>query len=828
MDNPFYRAAAVGRRARPRLRGLPRGAGLTRFVLLPLRHIVVFVLLLPGPSPLRLLPAPRLSLLMSSLMPLWRAAPAWWAGLLVCAVALPGVVRAQALPVAAPAASAPLPVTIEADAIQGTLGREAVASGQAEFRQGALRIGADTLRYDMVNGVARATGAVTVNRDGDVFTGKVLQLDPERFEGFFDAPTYFFSRTQAGGSAQRIEFVNDHTTVAQQATYSSCLPDGTGAPAWLLSARRVRMDFEANEGLAEGAVLRFYGVPLLAAPVLSFPVTAERKSGWLPPSIYPFDSRNGFQLQVPYYWNIAPHRDATLIPGVTSRRGLLLGGEFRYLEAQYEGVDQLTWLPHDLDTGRARYGLDLSHQASLRGEGWLDLRVRRVSDDSYWKDFARTLDSVTPRLLLSQLAVERPLGAAWTAYARAMRWQLAQDSTAPLDAPYERSPQIGVRYAAQRDGGLTLALQTEFNRFTNPVGLTDPGRITGSRLHALGSVSQSLGTAGWTLTPRLAFNAASYALDQPLSDGRRSASRLIPSLSLDSKWMLERQAQWLGMSLHQTLEPRLLYVRTPYRDQSILPNFDAAAKDFNFDSIYTDNDFSGVDRVSDSHRISAGVTTRWLREDSGEELLRLGVVQRYRLSDQRVTTDGVLATQRFSDVLLAGSTRVLAPWYLDAAAQYSPDQNVVQRSVVSARYNPQPFHTVSATYRLTHALSEQLELGWQWPLYGRPPSGRGQPADARECQGTLLGVGRLNYSLRDSRFTDSLVGLEYDAGCWIGRVVAERLSTGTSEATTRLLLQLELVGLSRLNVGSNPLQVLKDNVPGYQLLRDRDAPVSAP
>ena len=92
---------------------------------------------------------------------------------------------------------------------------------------------------------------------------------------------------------------------------------------------------------------------------------------------------------------------------------------------------------------------------------------------------------------------------------------------------------------------------------------------------------------------------------------------------------------------------------------------------------------------------------------------------------------------------------------------------------------------------------------------------------------TLYTVGRVNYSMRDSRITDSLFGMEYDAGCWIARVVAERLSTGRSEATTRLLLQLELVGLSRL--GSNPLQVLKDNIPGYRLLRDGPtAPATTP
>ena len=87
-------------------------------------------------------------------------------------------------------------------------------------------------------------------------------------------------------------------------------------------------------------------------------------------------------------------------------------------------------------------------------------------------------------------------------------------------------------------------------------------------------------------------------------------------------------------------------------------------------------------------------------------------------------------------------------------------------------------------------------------------------------------MGRLNYSLQDRRVTDAIVGLEFDAGCWIARVVAERLSTGRSESTTRLLLQLELVGLSRL--GSNPLKVLRDNIPGYRLLRDEVAPAPNP
>jgi len=153
----------------------------------------------------------------------------------------------------------------------------------------------------------------------------------------------------------------------------------------------------------------------------------------------------------------------------------------------------------------------------------------------------------------------------------------------------------------------------------------------------------------------------------------------------------------------------------------------------------------------------------------------------------------------------------------------------VNRSVVSARYSPGPFRTVSATYRLTRGLSEQVELGWQWPLYGPTPN-ETRPTGARAgagCQGSWYGVGRVNYSTLERRLVDAIVGVEYDAGCWIGRVVAERLSTGLSETHTRLMVQVEFVGLSRL--GTNPLKVLKDNVPGYTLLRaDRAAPSVAP
>ena len=719
------------------------------------------------------------------------------------------------------------PLILQADDLKVRPDLDAVAEGAVEFRRAGMLIKADRLRYDSASDTALAKGKVFIGRDGVRYSGTELQLQVQRFEGYFLQPEFAFDRLGAGGRADRIDFLDSERSRAYNAVYTSCPRDGGGEPDWLLRTDRVKLDFETNEGVAEGAVLQFLGVPILGLPVLSFPLTDDRKSGWLPPTVG-LDSRSGFELGVPYYWNIAPNRDATFTPTLLTRRGLALDSEFRYLEPRHNGRLRLHLLPGDRTVRSTRSAWEVDN------EGWLGRSTRyrakllRVSDDNYWKDFPQVVPSTSPRLLGQDLQLQRDLATALgplQAYARVQHWQVLQSGSGSdlIVAPYQRSPQLGLRLAPVLPAGLQASLQTEVNHFTRTSGTADPGASTGWRWHALGQLSRPFGWAGAWLTPRLAFNAASYSFDTPGQD-RQRASRLIPTASVDAGMVLERDSAWFGRAQRQTLEPRLLYVNTPFRDQNGLPNFDAAERDFNAVSIYAENAFSGIDRVSDAHQITAGVTTRLVDVATGAETLRLGLAQRIRLRDQRVVLSGAVLTQRFSDVLVEGSSSVFNPWKLDAALQYNPDNRSVVRSIVGVRFQPGPFRTLSAGYRLARGLSEQVEVGWQWPLW----RGLAAPVGASGgCGGTLYAVGRLNYSLRDRRATDSLIGAEYDAGCWIARIVSERLSTGRAEATTRLMLQLELVGLSRL--GSNPLQALKDNVPGYRLLREpRGTPFSPP
>lgn len=760
------------------------------------------------------------------------AVPAAWAQPAPEAAAPPSA--ASAPQPAASAASAPAKpqAIVEALEIRARPDLDVVAEGDARFRQGNIDISADRLSYDQATDTARAQGNVRVLRDGNTYSGPELQLQLLRFEGYFISPTYFFSRTQAGGTATRIDFMGENVAVATGGSYTSCPRDGPDEPAWLLSTRRVRMDFANNEGIAEGAVLRFYGVPILAAPVLSFPLTDARKSGWLPPTTG-LDNKSGLQLSVPYYWNIAPNRDATLTPMVIAKRGVGLGTEFRYLEPSFEGAINLNALAHDRLTGHSRGSLGLVHEGQLPRRGFYTASIARVSDDEYWKDFTRDYPSLTPRLLAADVQATAPVFGDWKTYARVLRWQVLQDTANPINAidvaPYDRYPQIGARGTQALPGGLEFGLETEFNRFTNPDGSLDHTRMTGSRAHTLGSLSWRYVTPGWSFVPKVSVNAASYSVDRPLVTGEFAGqtrfARTIPSFSLDSAWVLERDTQWFKRPMRQTLEPRLFYVQTPYRNQNGLPLFDSAERDFNFDSIYTDNAFSGIDRVSDAHQVTAGVTTRMLDADTGAEAMRLGVAQRFLLSDQRVTPKGEVITQRLSDLLLLGSSSFWPKWKLDAGVQYSPELHRTVRSTFGVRYSPGAYRTVSAAYRFKREESEQVELGWQWPLYGQVRGEAARGSGNGKCSGAWYSAGRVSYSLRESRVTDSVLGLEYDAGCWIGRLVVKRLSTSQVEATTQLGFEIEFVGLSRL--GTNPLRVLKDNIPGYRLLRDDTPPTTS-
>ena len=723
----------------------------------------------------------------------------------------------------APTVRSSLPVFISGDSITGRPDQDVVIQGRAMLRHGDTVIRGDRLEYDQADDIAKASGAVNVNRSGNVYEGSSLELQLDSFEGSFKAARYRFLKNEAHGEADQVDFLDDSRAVIHNASYTTCQrqPGAAWLPDWILRATSLRIDAQEEVGQAEGAVLSFKGVPILPLPSISFPLSDKRKSGFMPP-VFGLDNINGIDITLPYYWDIAPNRDATLFPAFLSKRGVDFGGEFRYLESNVQGQVRADFMPTDTLRSRTRWALGTSHQGEfgLLGGGALGfkLNLNRVSDDDYWRDFPRATTAPTQRLLPSDASLFWE-GGNLSATLRASQWQTLQDVTAPITPPYDRMPQFNARYAQANAGGFDYSLDLDITRFQGVRLLTN--QVNALRGYALVQVSRPWQAPGWFITPKAQWHATQYEFDAPLADRATSARRVVPTISLDSGLVLERDTNFLGRDFRQTLEPRAFYVYSPFREQSNIPNYDSASPDFNFASIYSENAFIGNDRIADNNLLTLGVTSRLLDGTTGAEAVRFGIAQRLRYQDQLVTLPGgAPVTDHISDLMLGTSINWNPRWSLDSTVQFNPKTSSSERTTVGGRYSPGNYRVVSATYSLQRGVSELLDLGWQWPLndlwgdrsYAREP-GQGLGS------GHWYAVGRMNYSLKDRKPVDSIFGVEYDAGCWLGRTVLERLQRGGAAATQRVLFQLEFVGFSRL--GSNPLQTLKENVPRYQYLREQ-------
>ncbi len=726
-----------------------------------------------------------------------------------------------------PAQTTGAPTFLRGDRISGRPELDSTIEGDAELRKAGTVIRADRLEYNQIEDKAKATGNVLINRGGNVYEGPLLELKVEAFEGFFNEPRYHFLQNGAHGQAFRADFLDESHAVITDATYTTCKrkPGPDWMPDWILSAASISLDNDKEEGIAHGGVLRFKNVPILPVPAISFPLSDKRKSGLLPPSVG-VSTVNGVEAVVPYYWDIAPNRDATITPTFMSLRGVDLGGEFRYLEPSYSGSVRANYLPSDRLTNSDRWGVSYLHAGNVAtdlpqvGNIAVNANINRVSDDAYWRDFTNSSPTLTQRLLPSSVGANWAQGP-FSLGLQMFRWQTLQDPTAPIVPPYDRVPQLTGRYAVANVKGFDWSAEADLTQFEADRALTL--QPNAQRVYSLLQVSRPVvGPAGY-MTPKLQLHASTYQLDAPLASGDRTAGSFVPTFSLDSGLVFERNTQVWGNALIQTLEPRAFYVYTPYRNQSMLPNYDTGVNDFNWATIFTENNFVGHDKISDNNLLTLGLATRFLDGDTGAQWARFGVAQRVRFDPQLVTlTPGLAPAEAgLSDILLGATINLSDRWALDSTLQYNGKTDQSERSTLGARYSPGPYRVLNAAYRTQRNVSEQIDLSWQWPL-NNLWGDRGQDLGAGRGQGEgrYYSVGRLNYSVLDKTLVNAVLGVEYDAGCWLGRVVLDRIQTSASTATNSLMFQIEFVGFTRLGWGSSPQETLKRNVSRYQSLRE--------
>ena len=727
------------------------------------------------------------------------------------AFALTAIVSAIVLPVHAQTSfkRAPLvedknaPTVIEAEEITGRPEREVTLTRDVDVVRDKTRMTADTACFKQIEDELEASGHIHMWRFADQYTGDYLKLNLDSGQGYMLQPTYKLMPSNGQGAARRIDFINQDESVVTDGTYSTC--NGPN-PDWYLKSSRLNLDKGRDVGKAENALVYFKNVPFIGSPAMSFSLSGARRSGWLPPTPG-FNSKNGAELMVPYYFNIAPNRDLTLYPNYIATRGLQLGAQGRYIgenaAGTYAGNTYAEFLLNDKQTRTDRYMINSVHTQALApglSYGWT---LRADSDNLYPTDFSKSVAISSERQLLRELRTDYR-GQFWSLTARVQNYQVLQDPASVLNPalivprPYDRLPDIVFHMGRFDMDGIDWAFDSELTRFWHPT------MVRGNRLVAVPQISYPFIGPSYFVTPKLMMNLSAYQLDQNALTSAQfpagSPARAIPTFSLDSGLVFERDGKLFGRAITQTLEPRLFYVYTPYHDQSGIPVFDTAAATFNLAQLFSENRFVGADRIGDANQVTAALTSRYL-ESNGTERLRLTFGQRFYFRDQRVQLDASIPTVNVhSDILLAAGGRIADSWGFDSGMEYDPGGNGTVSSNYSLQWQPAPKKVLNLGYRYVRGSFKNADLSTQWPL-----------------SANWYGVARMSYSILSKAMLESLGGLEYNGGCWVFRTGAQRFVTASNTLATSIFFQLELNGLSQFGVG-NPLDVLKKSIPGYQKL----------
>ncbi|MFZ6768741.1 LPS-assembly protein LptD [Undibacterium sp. Di26W] len=683
------------------------------------------------------------------------------------------------------------PVTIRAESFNGRPERFIKFDRDVEVIKGGTKLNADEATYSNLDDEVDASGNVRMNRYGDCYSGDNMRLQLDSGAGFVSNPIYRLLRNNAQGNAKRIDFQDEERSLITSGTYSTC--EGLN-PDWYLKSDTLNLDTGLDRGVAGKSVVYFLGMPILATPSLTFPLSGARHSGLLPP-IMGASSKGGPELTMPYYFNIAPNRDLTVYPKMIARRGLQLGLEGRYLGETYSGETSVEGLLNDRVTGTNRYAVASVHQQKLLPQLDFSWNINTASDDNYPTDFSRTITKTAQRLLLREANLTY-FGSFWSLALRTSNYQVLQDLASPIDRPYDRLPQLQL-HAEQHDvAGLDWSMDTIVTRFWHPT------LVRGDRTVINPSVSLPMVQAGAFIIPKISFHATNYHLVNPAPGQESDFHRAVPTFSVDSGLVFERKTRMFDTDLTQTLEPRLFYVNTPYRDQSNMPNFDSAVADFNFAQIFSENRFTGQDRIGDSNQITAALISRFI-EGNGDESLKLAIGQRFYFNTQKVTLDNTVSPSR-SDLLLAAIGKLSSTLSGEMALQLSQTDRQSVRSNYGIRWQPSPKKVLNLAYRYQRNSLEQVDLSAQWPMADR-----------------WYMVGRSNYSIMDKRMVDGLLGFEYKADCWSLRFLAQRFATNSVNNTSGFSIQLELNGLARLGFGGNPIDALRKNISGYQPINER-------
>lgn len=697
--------------------------------------------------------------------------------------------------------------------------------GNVEITRADQHLQADQANYDSVSQVMDAQGNVMYSEDQMAIYSRSAQVqmssDKARLrDAMFIAPT-----VPLRGMAKSVYRDSKDFSRYEDVSYTSCRP---GNQDWVVHGSQLKMNRSTGKASIKNAWLEVKSVPVMYLPYMSFPVDNRRLTGFLSPS-FGNTKKNGVDLNVPYYWNIAPNYDALTWARYLGDRGPLFGGKFRYLTHMTKGEVNAEILPYDQEKGKTRWQGSFLNNTRFNDNWTSNTSLNHVSDSTYYEDLSSPLRITTSSYVNSftDLSYNTP-GVGFTT--KLDYYQNVDPAQPSSNSPYRRLPQMLLNLSKSMTFmPMDIGMNSEFVYFQHP-----ERNDIGSRINLKPYVSFPFESAGSFIKPRLSLQTTQYELDNRLPGQPESINRTLPIASVDSGLILERELGSGDSFYRQTLEPRLFYVYIPYVNQDDIPVYDTAPYDLNFNQLFLENRFSGADRVGDANQVTVALTSRLLQGYSGNELLNLSVGEIFYFQDRKVVqpvanpdpndpnstilVPGTTQTGNFSNVVTQLSGQLTDEVSFLTGLQWNPNNSDIDRGNAAIRYSDTSNTVFNAGYRYrrnvfdpaqvfttppSSALIHMTDFSFRLPIYD---------------DWSL--IARWQYSLLDNLTLESFAGLEKESCCWRFRVIGRRYLNSIDTLNNKidpqnaLFVQVELKGLT--SFGQDLDDFLERSIYGYR------------
>jgi LPS-assembly protein len=652
----------------------------------------------------------------------------------------------------------------------------------------------------------------------------------------------------AHGSAQRVNRVKPYLTILKSASYTTCQPN---CNTWQVKGSTVKFNTQSGRGQAWNARLYLHSIPVFYTPFFTFPINNKRHTGFLSPS-YGHSERGGYKLTTPFYWNIAPNYDATITPNFIQKRGVFLQGLFRYLTPHNSGNIHVGFIPSDREFKRFqkrafidwasaptsqlnklkkandnRKSFTLEDTTTFNQHWSGDIKYNYVSDDYFIHDLSDNLIDSSENQLLRQARLYY-LSNVWSFFGNLQAYQtLHRVDQTNISNQYTRLPQLQlIANFPNHPLGLYFGFNSEYTRFTfhrNPY--TDTEHVIGmsSRSSLRPYISLPFNWPFAYVVPRAQLQMTQYDIQNPHYNFPYHPHVAIPIIDVNAGLYFDRNATLFHHNYQQTLEPVVYYLYAPYRKQNEIPYFDTDTQTFNYDFMFLDNRFTGIDRIGDANQITLGITTRFIDCDSGDEKASASIGRIYYFSDRKVQlpynpTYTINQTDRRPNSSIASSaTYHFNPiWSATGGLTWNPVLNMFDIRTLGVQYRPDTKHILNFDYtyqRQGDTLFYAPANSSQNDLKQTNISGYWQINKHWSI------MGRWNYNWSHKHDQAFLYGIGYDSCCWAVRFAWARTFVSLDpnmhkEFDHTLYLELALKGLGTI-ASKDPSSTLTSSIAGY-------------